>query len=122
MERPSTTEKPLSPPGDLAAASDHSLIVRVRGGQQDAATQLYLRYAQRVRALVRSRCSPQVARRVEPEDLVQSIFRRFFRRVLHGDYDVPAGEELWGLFLVMALNVGIRILTGRRVVLASRAE
>ena len=25
-------------------------------------------------------------------------------RVRQGDYDVPAGEELWGLFLVIALN------------------
>ena len=45
-----------------------------------------------------------LARRVEPEDIVQSVFRRFFRRVSQGDYDVPAGEELWGLFLVIALN------------------
>jgi len=35
---------------------------------------------------------------------VQSVFRRFFRRVLQGDYDVPPGEELWGLLLVIALN------------------
>ncbi len=35
---------------------------------------------------------------------MQSVFRRFFRRVVQGDYDVPPGEELWGLFLVIALN------------------
>jgi RNA polymerase sigma-70 factor (ECF subfamily) len=84
--------------------SDHSLLARLRGGQQDAATQLYLRYAQRLRALVRSRCSPQLSRLLEPDDIVQSVFRRFFRRVLQGDYDVPPGEELWGLLLVIALN------------------
>jgi RNA polymerase sigma-70 factor (ECF subfamily) len=95
-----------SSPASLAKGdpSDHSLLVRLRGGQQDAATELYLRYAQRLRALVRSRCSPQLARRVEPDDIVQSVFRRFFRRVLQGDYDVPPGEELWGLLLVIALN------------------
>jgi RNA polymerase sigma-70 factor (ECF subfamily) len=91
-----------STPGD--GPSDRSLLIRLRGGQQDAATVLYLRYAQRLRALVRSRCSPQLARRIEPDDIVQSVFRRFFRRVLQGDYDVPPGEELWGLFLVIALN------------------
>jgi RNA polymerase sigma-70 factor (ECF subfamily) len=89
---------------DDSTASDRSLLHRVRGGSQDAATALYLRYAQRLRALIRARCSPQVKRRVEPEDLVQSVFRRFFRRVQQGEYDVPAGEELWGLFLVIALN------------------
>jgi RNA polymerase sigma-70 factor (ECF subfamily) len=84
--------------------SDRSLLLRLRGGQQDAATELYLRYAQRLRALVRSRCSVQLSRRLEPDDIVQSVFRRFFRRVLQGDYDVPPGDELWGLLLVIALN------------------
>jgi RNA polymerase sigma-70 factor (ECF subfamily) len=45
-----------------------------------------------------------VQRQTEPEDMVQSVFRRFFRRIQQADYDVPAGEELWGLFLVIALN------------------
>ncbi len=87
-----------------SVSSDRTLLRRLRGGSEDAATQLYLRYAQRLRGLIRARCSPQVKRRVEPEDLVQSVFRRFFRRVQQGEYDVPAGEELWGLFLVIALN------------------
>lgn len=84
--------------------SDRSLLVRLRRGEQDAATRLYLRYAERLRALVRSRCSDQLSRRVEPDDIVQSVFRRFFNRVLQGAYDVPPGEELWGLLLVIALN------------------
>jgi RNA polymerase sigma-70 factor (ECF subfamily) len=93
---PSTAE-PVEP-------SDRSLLARLKGGQQQAATDLYLRYAQRLRSLVRSRCSRQLARRIEPDDIVQSVFRRFFRRVLQGEYDVPPGEELWGLLLVIALN------------------
>jgi RNA polymerase sigma-70 factor (ECF subfamily) len=84
--------------------SDRSLLRRLRGGQQDAATQLYYRYAERLRALIRSRCSDQLARRVEPDDVVQSVFRRFFGQVMRGVYDVPPGEELWGLLLVIALN------------------
>src|SRR5207302_10658754 len=94
--------------GESASAdsgpSDHSLLRRFRGGSQDAATELYVRYAHRLRALVKARCSSELARRLEPDDIVQSVFRRFFRRVSQGDYDVPAGEELWGLFLVIALN------------------
>jgi hypothetical protein len=34
---------------------------------------------------------------VDAVDLVQSIFRTFFRRVRRGCYDVPDGEELWKL-------------------------
>jgi RNA polymerase sigma-70 factor (ECF subfamily) len=91
-------------PAQSQAVSDHSLLRRFRRGSQDAATQLYLRYVHRLRALVRANCSTALTRRLEAEDIVQSVFRRFFRRVLQGDYDVPPGEELWGLFLVIALN------------------
>src|SRR5262245_31464940 len=94
----------VSPPDPGRPPSDSTLLRRLRGGSEDAATELYLRYAKRIRGLIRARCSPEVQRRIEPEDLVQSVFRRFFRRVQQGDYDVPAGEELWGLFLVIALN------------------
>jgi RNA polymerase sigma-70 factor (ECF subfamily) len=90
------------PPPSLS--TDSSLLRRIRRGNQDAATELYYRYAHRLRALVRARCSTELARRIEPDDIVQSVFRRFFARVVQGDYDVPAGEELWGLFLVIALN------------------
>jgi RNA polymerase sigma-70 factor (ECF subfamily) len=84
--------------------SDHSLLRRLRGGSEDAATQVYLRYANRLRALTRTNFSPGLARRVEIEDIVQSVFGSFFRGASRGDYDVPAGEELWKLFLVIALN------------------
>lgn len=95
------TEGPI-PSG--AEPSDHSLLRRFRRGSQDAATQLYLRYAHRLRALAQVQCSPDLVPRVEVDDLVQSIFSSFFRRASTGYYDVPVGEELWRLFLVIALN------------------
>lgn len=91
-------------PAPFSDLSDRSLLIRLRGGEQDAATQLYFRYAPRLRALVRARCSANLAARLEPDDVVQSVFRRFFRRVVQGGYEVPPGEELWGLLLVIALN------------------
>jgi len=76
----------------------------LRGGHEDAATQLYLRYAHRLRSLARAKVSPDLARRVDVDDIVQSVFGSFFRGASRGYYDVPAGEELWKLFLVIALN------------------
>jgi RNA polymerase sigma-70 factor (ECF subfamily) len=35
---------------------------------------------------------------------VQSVFRTFFRRASEGHYQIPHGEELWRLLLVIALN------------------
>src|SRR5688572_4792353 len=88
----------------MEASSDHNLLTRFRRGQEDAATVLYLRYAKRLNALARSKCSPALAHRVEPEDIVQSVFRSFFRKAAEGLYDVPEGEDLWKLFLVITLN------------------
>jgi RNA polymerase sigma-70 factor, ECF subfamily len=88
----------------LEAPSDHSLLRRLRGGDQDAATQLYYRYAHRLLALAEKNRSSDLASRVDAEDIVQSVFRIFFRRAADGHYDVPAGEDLWKLLLVLALN------------------
>lgn len=84
--------------------TDRFLLEQFRKGEQTAATQLYLRYAERLQLLATSQTSPQLATRFDPEDVVQSVFRTFFRRVSSGLYDVPPGEELWSLLLVLALN------------------
>jgi RNA polymerase sigma-70 factor, ECF subfamily len=84
--------------------SDHSLVRRFRQGNQDAANLLYHRYAHRLLTLVRARQFPDLASLVDSEDIVQSVFGSFFRRVSRDMYDVPAGEELWHLFLVITLN------------------
>lgn len=88
-----------------SARPDTSLLRRLRGGEdEDAATQLYLRYAEKLRALAAAQTAPDLKGRFDPEDVVQSVFRTFFRRAAAGEYDVPAGDELWKLFLVMGLN------------------
>src|SRR5262249_50232185 len=86
------------------APSDRCLLRRYRHGSQEAATELYHRYVERLRALTRAKCPTALARTVDADDIVQSVFANFFQKAGTGDYDVPAGEELWKLFLVMALN------------------
>jgi RNA polymerase sigma-70 factor, ECF subfamily len=87
-----------------AQRTDRSLLRRLRGGEQDAAEALYVRYARRLRALASTQTSAALASRFDPEDVVQSVFRTFFRRAADGQYDVPEGEELWNLLLVISLN------------------
>ena len=89
---------------EMADRSDGSLIRRFRRGEADAATALYLRYAHRLGALAEAKTGKDLKTRFDPEDIVQSVFRTFFRRVSGGNYDVPDGEELWGLLLVVTLN------------------
>lgn len=90
-------------PGE-ADQTDRSLLRRLQLGQEDAAAKLYRRYSDRLRALVRQRSSRELARRLDPDDLVQSVFCRFFSNARQGDYSMPDTEELWGLLFVIALN------------------
>jgi RNA polymerase sigma-70 factor, ECF subfamily len=93
-----------TPPDDPTAMTDHSLLLRLKAGQDSAATALYLRYAGHLRALAARQSSPALSARLDPDDIVQSVFRTFFRRVGKDQYEVPKGEDLWKLFLVIALH------------------
>ena len=105
MTDPERSEQgPQASPAHDEVVSDRSLLRRLQHGQADASTELYLRYAERLLALTAAQSSPDLARRVDPEDIVQSVFRTFFRRASLGHYTVPDGEEIWKLLLVIALN------------------
>lgn len=84
--------------------ADRLLLARLRGGELDAASQLYLKYADRLIHVARRQSAPALASRFDPEDVVQSVFRTFFRRFSAGAYDLPDGDELWKLLLVISLN------------------
>lgn len=84
--------------------SDRTLLRKFREGNQDAASEIYLRYAKRLQATARNQTAGDLAVRKGAEDIVQSVFRTFFRRVAVGQYDVADGEDLWKLFLVIGLN------------------
>lgn len=84
--------------------SDRSLLSRIRGGSQGAAGELHRRYAERLLAFARTRIGADWQVREDAEDVVQSVFGSFFRGADRGLYQAPEGEELWGLFLVIALN------------------
>jgi RNA polymerase sigma-70 factor (ECF subfamily) len=65
---------------------------------------LYRRYSGRISALVRANLSRGLSRRVDADDIVQSVFRRLFQAASQGHYALPSGEELWDLLVVMTLN------------------
>ena len=73
--------------------SDVLLLNRIRSGDEDAALQLYYRYSEKLLKLA-SRETPQdLATRFDPEDIVQSVFRTFFRRAATGQYEAPEGDR-----------------------------
>ena len=89
-----------------ASTGDHSadLVARWRRGDQQAATELFHRYAERLIALARSRLSAKLAQRIDPEDVVQSAYRSFFGDARDGRYHIHAGGELWQLLVTITLH------------------
>jgi RNA polymerase sigma-70 factor (ECF subfamily) len=73
------------------------LLERFRGGDDSAAEALFARYFQRLTSLARSRLSARLARRTDPEDIVQSVYRSFFVGVRQGRYTLGRGGDLWRL-------------------------
>lgn len=85
-------------------ATDHSLALRVKDGDQEAAHDLYERYVQRVFGLVDSKLGAKLRATTDAEDIVQSVFRSMFRGMQAGSYGVEPGSTLWNLLAVISLT------------------
>ena len=88
----------------LEEQSDRELLRQFRDGDEEAAAQLYERYARRLLRLSEGKHANDLSGRFDPDDIVQSVFRSFFRRARTALYDVPEGADLWPLLLVIALH------------------
>ncbi len=80
------------------------LLDRFRAGDEAAAKSLLDRYAQRLLALARGRLSQRLARRIDPEDVVQSAYRSFFLRARAGEFHVEREGDLWRLLAAITLH------------------
>lgn len=96
-------ERPQSE-SDQLSNGDRSLVALIRKGDEQAAGQLYERYAKRLFGLVRSQIGDYLGTRVDPEDIVQSVFKSMFRGINAGNYDAPDGSTLWHLMAVIAVH------------------
>jgi RNA polymerase sigma factor (sigma-70 family) len=94
--------EPLS--ATSASATDDSLLRRFAAGQENAADALYRRYADRIRALARTKLPEHLTARMDAEDVVQSVFRAFFQSARRGLYQVMDGESLWCLLAAVTVN------------------
>jgi tRNA A-37 threonylcarbamoyl transferase component Bud32/DNA-directed RNA polymerase specialized sigma24 family protein len=97
-------------------ANAAELIRRFANGEQSAANDLYDQYAQRLIALARTRLSAKTARRVDPEDILQSVFRSFFVGLREERWLVDDLDDLWRLLAGITLNkLGEKVRFHRRL-------
>lgn len=80
------------------------LIEQWRQGDHDAAEALYNRYQSRLLLLVSGRLSDRLRRRVDPNDLVQSILKSAFRVTSEKDIGCANESGFWKWLVTVALN------------------
>jgi RNA polymerase sigma factor (sigma-70 family) len=77
---------------------------RLRGGDPRAAEELFARYAQRLIGVAEQQLSRKLAGRLDGADVVQSVFRTFFRRSAGGEFRIDSSAELWRLLVQITLR------------------
>lgn len=80
-----------------------NLLERWRRGDQAAAEELFHRYAGQLVALTRNRLAQKIARRVDAEDVVQSVYRSFFNDARDGRFELKRAGDLWRLLVTITL-------------------
>ncbi len=74
-----------------------TLLRRWQAGDEHAAELIFNRYVERLIALAKVRLSPKLRRRIDPEDVVNSAYRSFFR-VAGEEHDrINQYDNLWKL-------------------------
>jgi RNA polymerase sigma-70 factor (ECF subfamily) len=80
------------------------LLAGLRAGDEQAAREVHRRYTPRLVALAQRQFTPALLRRVDPESVVQSVYRSFFRREGAGQYTFGDWDDLWGLLACITLR------------------
>lgn len=88
--------------------SDRGLLSLFRAGNEEAARALFDRYVERLVALARRRLSQRLAGRVDPEDIVQSVFRTFFGRIKEGQFEIEDQNDLCKLLMRITVHKTLR--------------
>jgi RNA polymerase sigma factor (sigma-70 family) len=81
-----------------------NLVGRLRAGDPEAAADLFRRYAARLARLAEQHLGRKLAARVGGEDVVQSVFRTFFRRSAAGEFQIDDSSHLWRLLVTLTLR------------------
>lgn len=74
-------------------------------GQTDGgADEVFDRFARRLVGLARSRLDRKVRQKIDPEDVVQSVFRSFFSRHAQGQFQINDWDDMWHILVVITIR------------------
>jgi RNA polymerase sigma-70 factor, ECF subfamily len=79
-----------------------AVMARLRAGDEAAAREVYARWAERLIGLTRTKLGKSITAREDPEEVVQSVYRSFFRRYGDGNFHVEDWHDVWALLATIA--------------------
>jgi len=80
------------------------LMARLRTRDDEAAQHVFERFGQRLIALARSRLDGRLRQKVDPEDVIQSVWKSFFIRQAKGQFDLRDWDSLWTMLTVITVR------------------
>ena len=80
------------------------LIERLKTKDDTAAAAVYQRFVNRLIALARHQLTTTIRGKVDPESIVQSVYRSFFQGQREHAFDIRDWDGLWGLLVVITLR------------------
>jgi RNA polymerase sigma-70 factor (ECF subfamily) len=80
------------------------LLSRCRHGDEAANRVLFEAVAHRLIGLARHHLRAQIRQKVDPEDIVQSVFKSFFLDLRDGEFELKTWDNLWSLLVVITLR------------------
>jgi RNA polymerase sigma-70 factor (ECF subfamily) len=84
--------------------SFEELMGGLRAGDEAAAEEVFRAFVGRLVALADRHLERAVRQRVGPEDVVQSVFRSFFRRQAAGQWHAASWRNLWSLLATITVR------------------
>ncbi len=91
----------ISMPGD---DSFPELMDRLRSGEDQAAREVFERFATRLMGLARRHLDGRLSVKVDPEDVVQSAYKSFFVRQREGTLTAGNWDSLWGILTMITIR------------------
>jgi RNA polymerase sigma-70 factor (ECF subfamily) len=79
-------------------------LERFRAGDATAANEVFERFARQLIILARRQLDPLLRAKVDPEDVVQSVYKSFFFRYSDGNLTACNWDSLWGLLTLITLR------------------
>jgi RNA polymerase sigma-70 factor (ECF subfamily) len=95
-------------------AGDLDLVAEVKAGSESAARELFDRYCARLMQLARRRIGQRMTSRVDPEDVLQSTFRTFFKRLRNDEFSFEEEDDPFKLLVRLTVRKTLRQITFHR--------